>query len=123
MRSCVLPLVLVALTLPLTAHAGKGHTRHRKAHSKAHHKAHRKSLLHNIQRLVKRSAKQVRKVVHHKSKAISRTKLAKSGLGQFAVGLFIDGPRESWRAMRSHRKVFIGGLLGVGVLAVWGASL
>ncbi|MBW2733579.1 MAG: hypothetical protein JRH20_14420 [Deltaproteobacteria bacterium] len=25
--------------------------------------------------------------------------------------------------MRSHRKVFIGGLLGVGVLAVWGASL
>lgn len=47
----------------------------------------------------------------------------RSALGQFSAGLFIDGPRETWHAIRRNPKTFLMGLGLTGLCAMGGDFL
>ena len=47
----------------------------------------------------------------------------RGALGQFSAGLFIDGPRESWHAIRKNPKTFLMGLGLTGLCAVGGGFI
>ena len=47
----------------------------------------------------------------------------RSALGQFSAGLLVDGPRETWHAIRKNPKVFLIGLGLTGLCAVGGDFL
>jgi hypothetical protein len=73
-----------------------------------------------VKRLQARTARLLKKAEHGLKRQGRR--LANSRLGQFAAGLVIDGPRESWRAIEENPKTFGIGLLATGGLAVAGTA-